>query len=58
MNRRDIFLERIAQNNEIADDTARTLAERVRALTEIYFTYQGDVHMQARTIRRITDLCQ
>ena len=53
---REAFLNKIKECNNIADDTTLSLKERVHALAELYFVYQHDVHMQARTVRRIEEL--
>ena len=52
------WFDRIAELKTLADDANLPLTKRIWALTEIYFMYQFDVHNQAKTVRRIQDLCQ
>jgi hypothetical protein len=39
----------------VKDNLAKPLRERIHALTELYFLYQGDVHRQANIVREIQD---
>jgi hypothetical protein len=51
------FVQAIDKLNDIANNVSLPLTERIRVLTEIYFMYQFDVHNQAKTVRRIQELC-
>jgi hypothetical protein len=54
----EIFLLETKRLSGIADDPVSTLGEKLRALCALYFWYQGDVHMQARTVRKIEDIAR
>ena len=42
--------------NKLIDDISAPIKNRILSLCQLYRWYQGDVHMQARTITRIEDL--
>ena len=42
--------------NKLIDDTNVPIMDRILSLCQLYRWYQGDVHMQARTVTRIEDL--
>lgn len=50
------FTQRREELEAIASEPAEDIPSRVKALCELYFLFQGDVHNQAKFIRRIKDL--
>ena len=41
--------------NKLANDNAVPMQDRIISLCRLYQLYQGDVHMQAKTVTRIED---
>jgi hypothetical protein len=52
------YLKLLEELNGIANDETKPVLERIRALAELYFLYQFDVHNQSKTVRRIQDLAK
>jgi len=41
--------------NKLANDNAAPIQDRIISLCRLYQLYQGDVHMQSKTVTRIED---
>lgn len=41
--------------NKLANDIRTPMADRIISLCRLYQWYQGDVHMQAKTVQRIEE---
>ena len=50
------FIDERDKLNRLINDTNAPVMDRILSLCQLYRWYQGDVHMQARTITRIEDL--
>ena len=50
------FTSEIDKLNSRINDTNAPIMDRILSLCHLYRWYQGDVHMQARTVTRIEDL--
>jgi hypothetical protein len=50
------FADEREKLNKLIDDTNAPIMDRILSLCHLYHWYQGDVHMQARTVTRIEDL--
>jgi hypothetical protein len=50
------FVDERERLNKLIDDTNAPIMDRILSLCQLYRWYQGDVHMQARTVTRIEDL--
>jgi hypothetical protein len=50
------FVAEADKLNKLINDTNVPIMDRILSLCRLYRWYQGDIHMQARTITRIEDL--
>lgn len=50
------FVSESEKLEKLINDTNAPILDRILSLCQLYRWYQGDVHMQAKTITRIEDL--
>lgn len=50
------FISEADKLNKLANDKAVPMPDRIISLCRLYQWYQGDVHMQDKTVKRIEDI--
>jgi hypothetical protein len=52
----DKFITEVKRLQVISEDEALTLAQRIQAITELYFLFEKDVHARTTCVRMIQNL--